>query len=417
MALIRARKVLEFVIRDIFERRVGESAGTRPLENLVQRLVKDGHLPARLEAYTETIRRLGNVGAHSFGESVTVADVYQSLAKLLPILEWYVEIERPESDALCTPSSGLTEDSARSPRPTVARQAALWYPRHRTAVRATVAAGVTLGCLAIVLAILWQRKPSRSSPVALRTAGPIKRIENNRQTAGKKANDVAPPDQRANERDKVSEFAKVQPKVEVPSEPPKKLPGSPTHKDRSVRRPVTSRFDDDNNEGWYTLNQDDTRQATSSLAVDTELFPQGRNWWLRADDLPNGKEFGWHAPTKYHGDHSDKYGRVLRYSIFTTGSGAPRTDWYVRLRGRGKTLFVDGTTLEPPKPQEWKRYSIRLDPSGGWKIFSRSRGIRRATEQDLKDVLSDVTDLRLKGEFGVGPNLGCLDNVVFGGDP
>src|SRR6516165_734373 len=62
MALIRARKVLEYVVRDVFERRVQEPPGTRPLENLVQRLAKDGHLPARVEAYTETIRKLGNVG-------------------------------------------------------------------------------------------------------------------------------------------------------------------------------------------------------------------------------------------------------------------------------------------------------------------------------------------------------------------
>src|ERR1035441_2694400 len=60
MALIRSRKVLEFVVRDVFVRRVGEPPGTRPLENLIQRLAKDGHLPPRPEAYTETLPKLGN---------------------------------------------------------------------------------------------------------------------------------------------------------------------------------------------------------------------------------------------------------------------------------------------------------------------------------------------------------------------
>ena len=73
MALIRARKVLEYVVRDVFERRVKEPPGTRPLEGLIQRLVKDGHLPPRLAAYTETIRELGNVGAHRFGQKITAA--------------------------------------------------------------------------------------------------------------------------------------------------------------------------------------------------------------------------------------------------------------------------------------------------------------------------------------------------------
>jgi hypothetical protein len=97
MALIRSRKVLEYVVRDVFVRRVGEPPGTRPLENLIQRLVKDGHFPPRLEAYTETIRKLGNVGAHHFGQRISAGDVYQSLAQLMPVLEWYFESERPEA--------------------------------------------------------------------------------------------------------------------------------------------------------------------------------------------------------------------------------------------------------------------------------------------------------------------------------
>jgi hypothetical protein len=97
MALTRARKVLEYVIRDVYEQRIKEPPGTRPLENLLQRIVKDGYFPDRLDAYASAVRKLGNVGVHSFGEKVTVADVYQSLAQLIPILEWYFEVERPEA--------------------------------------------------------------------------------------------------------------------------------------------------------------------------------------------------------------------------------------------------------------------------------------------------------------------------------
>src|SRR5207302_10316743 len=78
-ALTRARKVLELVVRDVYERRVKEPPGTRPLENLVQRLVKDGFLPDRLDAYATTVRKLGNVGTHTFGETISTSDVQQSL--------------------------------------------------------------------------------------------------------------------------------------------------------------------------------------------------------------------------------------------------------------------------------------------------------------------------------------------------
>jgi hypothetical protein len=97
MSLTRARKVLEYVVRDVFERRINEPPGTRPLENLLQRLLKDGFFPERLDAYANTVRKLGNVGTHNFNEKVTVADVYMSLTHLMPILVWYFEVERHEA--------------------------------------------------------------------------------------------------------------------------------------------------------------------------------------------------------------------------------------------------------------------------------------------------------------------------------
>jgi Inner membrane component of T3SS, cytoplasmic domain/Domain of unknown function (DUF4145) len=95
MALTRARKVLEYMVREVYERRVEEPPGTRPLENLLQRPVKDGHFPGRLSAYANTVRMLGNVGTHNFGERISAGDVYQSLTQLMPVLEWYFEVERP----------------------------------------------------------------------------------------------------------------------------------------------------------------------------------------------------------------------------------------------------------------------------------------------------------------------------------
>ncbi len=89
MALIRVRKVLEYIVRDLFEKRVGEAPGTRPLENLLQRLLKDDHFPRHLAAYANSIRELGNLGAHAPQERITDADLFRALTMLLPILEWY----------------------------------------------------------------------------------------------------------------------------------------------------------------------------------------------------------------------------------------------------------------------------------------------------------------------------------------
>ncbi len=117
MALTGARKVLQYVIQDVFEFRVGEPAGTRPLENLIQRLVKDGHLPKKMEAYTETIRKLGNVGAHDF-DVVTKSDVHQSLMQVLPIVEWYATQDRPKGVETKQDPSPQQPASASSAQPT-----------------------------------------------------------------------------------------------------------------------------------------------------------------------------------------------------------------------------------------------------------------------------------------------------------
>jgi eukaryotic-like serine/threonine-protein kinase len=103
MALTRARKVLEFVVRQVFEARVAEPPGKRNLLELLQRIVKDEHLPKRVAAYANAVRELGNVGTHSFTEPVTAVDVRQSLGQLLPVVAWYV-----------------TQDFAREPPRTVA---------------------------------------------------------------------------------------------------------------------------------------------------------------------------------------------------------------------------------------------------------------------------------------------------------
>ena len=71
MALTRARSALEYVVRNVYQHRVKEPPGTRPLENLLDRLAKDGHFPLRLSAYAGFIRMLGNVGTHNFDQGIS----------------------------------------------------------------------------------------------------------------------------------------------------------------------------------------------------------------------------------------------------------------------------------------------------------------------------------------------------------
>ena len=73
MALTRARKVLELVVRDVYERRYNEPPGTRPLENLSNGWSRTAISPTASTPTPRPFASSGNVGTHTFGEKITAA--------------------------------------------------------------------------------------------------------------------------------------------------------------------------------------------------------------------------------------------------------------------------------------------------------------------------------------------------------
>jgi len=98
MALGRARKVLDFIISDLYKREFGRTPGTQPLENLVQQLAKTGKVPRTMVAYANSVREFGNVGIHASGEAITQEDVVSSLENLMRLVAWYCEQVRPTGE-------------------------------------------------------------------------------------------------------------------------------------------------------------------------------------------------------------------------------------------------------------------------------------------------------------------------------
>ena len=113
MALGRARMVLELMVRDVYERRFHEPPGTRPLENLIQRLDSEGGLPGQFDA-AALLGRLSEPGAAHWGEKLAPGDVGRSLTQLTDIVKWYIEVEQP--DAL-----GQGPAQRQKPRPTATK--------------------------------------------------------------------------------------------------------------------------------------------------------------------------------------------------------------------------------------------------------------------------------------------------------
>ena len=87
--------MLEYVVRDLFLRHVpDERAGTRPLENLIARLVKDGVLDLHVKAYVDHVRELGNAATHAdVSKDFSEDDAFRADA-LMVVLDWYFKKER-----------------------------------------------------------------------------------------------------------------------------------------------------------------------------------------------------------------------------------------------------------------------------------------------------------------------------------
>jgi eukaryotic-like serine/threonine-protein kinase len=93
LGLVGARKVLQRVVREVYERRIGEPAGTRPLEKIVERLVKERYLSDRFGT-GRLINKDG--GFDNPAKTITAAEAQESLSQLREVLKWYTEVEQPD---------------------------------------------------------------------------------------------------------------------------------------------------------------------------------------------------------------------------------------------------------------------------------------------------------------------------------
>jgi hypothetical protein len=79
----------------------------------------------------------------------------------------------------------------------------------------------------------------------------------------------------------------------------------------------------------------------------------------------------------------------------------------ISLSGSGTTLVYD-TAYNPSTT--WTSYSVLLTETSGWKVGSLSGSI--PSQSQFSDVLSDITDIKIRGEYVSGPDTGGLDNVT-----
>jgi len=148
------------------------------------------------------------------------------------------------------------------------------------------------------------------------------------------------------------------------------------------------------------------------------------------DDVLNGVWY-WFAPSNYLGNKSCHFGKHLKYDLKQTETSdqfATGDVWMVGTDGT-TLVYFDQANYDNSEPRtSWTSYLIKLDETAGWKIeptntpfandtdpfLSQWSQARLASDAEIRDVLTSLGALYIRGEFRDGPDTGSLDNVFFG---
>lgn len=160
---------------------------------------------------------------------------------------------------------------------------------------------------------------------------------------------------------------------------------------------------DTSNENWRCDGDPVSPSAT--------WFSSGGNpgGHIRMTDGSTGGTWYFVAPAKFLGAKCDAYGKFLRYDQFADNHSNPNAFADVELIGNGIRLVFDHPILPFPT---WTHYDLFLREDAGWRINTTTGQV--PTQAQFKQVLANITSLRIRGEFHhFAVDFGGLDNVML----
>jgi hypothetical protein len=154
---------------------------------------------------------------------------------------------------------------------------------------------------------------------------------------------------------------------------------------------ITTATFDSSTEGWAAV------RSTSA----SRLHPDG---YLCADDP------FWKAPLAFTGDVEDAYNSILEFRVKPSHIDDPNTDSVddVILIGAGLQLTYD--TEPPTTTTDWTNYTVTLNENAGWVLAGTTT---EPTQAQMEQVLAELTDLIIRGDFNVSDEESCLDQVTL----
>ena len=131
--------------------------------------------------------------------------------------------------------------------------------------------------------------------------------------------------------------------------------------------------------------------------------------YLSAVDDVTGGTWYWQAPGKFLGDMSGAYEQNLKFDLKQSDLISQFDNYDVILQGPSFNLVFN----TPNNPDTtWTPYSIELKETSGWHRDDTLGPV--PSHSEFMDVLSNLQNLLIRGEFINGADSGCIDNVSMG---
>lgn len=138
---------------------------------------------------------------------------------------------------------------------------------------------------------------------------------------------------------------------------------------------------------------------------------------------PDAGSWMFAAPPKFLGDQAAKLDGALRFSLGWVAL-APLVDYPENLDpnvviANRDTAIVFQQPVDPA-PEAWRTFDFALNETAGWRWVDDSTPMERlplASRAQISQVLTNVTALRILGEFVTGADWGFLDFVRLEGPP
>ena len=168
-------------------------------------------------------------------------------------------------------------------------------------------------------------------------------------------------------------------------------------------------------EGWRVIGKS-KRPTWQTVGGSSQREDDGH---LRVVDVTGGY-FQLEAPAKFLGDRSASFGKSFRFDLRTGRDESvlkPRDalsdleNRDLEIHGRSKKIGVP--VWRPEHFDRWATYRLKLNAAGGWHRLDLPRN-PLASDQDIREVLSDVRRVLIPAEFFGNVEVVDIDRVIFG---